>query len=39
MCRLLIGIKDNRKMDALLKFLKSLDYIGVEEVSDKDIIV
>lgn len=33
MHQLLVNIKDDSKMDILLKFLKSLNYISVEEVN------
>lgn len=39
MHQLLVNIKDDSKMDILLKFLKSLNYISVKELSDNDIIV
>jgi hypothetical protein len=39
MHQLLVDIKDDSKMDILLNFLKSLNYINVKELSDSDIIV
>lgn len=39
MHQLLVNIKDDSKMDILLNFLKSLNYISVQELSDNDIIV
>ncbi|MES2139450.1 MAG: hypothetical protein V4511_07055 [Bacteroidota bacterium] len=39
MHQLLVNIKDDSKMDILLNFLKSLNYISVKELSDNDIIV
>lgn len=39
MHQLLVNIKDDSKMDVLLNFLKSLNYISVKELSDSDIIV
>ncbi len=39
MHQLLVDIKDDSKMDILLNFLKSLNYINVKELSDNDIIV
>ena len=37
MQQLLVSVKDDSKMDILLKFLKSLNYISVESVSDDNI--
>ena len=39
MHQLLVDIKDDSKMDILLNFLKSLNYINVKELSNNDIIV
>ena len=39
MHQLLVDIKDDSKIDILLNFLKSLNYITVKEVTDKDIIL
>jgi hypothetical protein len=39
MHQLLIDIKDDSKMDVLLNFLKSLNYVNVKELSNNDIIV
>ena len=39
MHQLLLDIKDDSKMDILLNFLKSLNYVNVKELSDNDIIV
>lgn len=39
MHQLLVNIKDDSKMNVLLKYLKSLNYVSVKELSDKDIIV
>lgn len=39
MHQLLVNIKDDSKMGILLNFLKSLNYISVQELSDNDIIV
>lgn len=39
MHQLLVNIKDDSKTNVLLKFLKSLNYISVKELSDNDIIV
>ncbi len=39
MSQLLLNIKDDSKTQILLKFLKSLNYLSVEKLSDKDIIV
>ncbi len=37
MHQLLVNIKDDSKMDILLNFLKSLNYISVEEIDSKNI--
>jgi hypothetical protein len=37
MHQLLVNIKDDSKMDILLNFLKSLNYISVEEINSKNI--
>lgn len=37
MQQLLVNIKDDSKLDILLNFLKSLNYISVEKVDGKDI--
>ncbi len=39
MHQLLVDIKDDSKMNVLLNFLKSLNYINVKELSGNDIIV
>jgi hypothetical protein len=39
MHQLLVDIKDDSKVDVLLNFLKSLNYINVKELSGNDIIV
>ena len=39
MHQLLVDIKDDSKLDVLLNFLKSLNYISVKELSDNDVIV
>jgi hypothetical protein len=39
MHQLLVDIKDDSKLDILLNFLKSLNYISVKELSDNDVIV
>lgn len=39
MHQLLVNIKDDSKTNILLNFLKSLNYISVEELSDTDIII
>jgi hypothetical protein len=39
MNQLLVSIKDDSKMDVLLNFLKSLNYVSVEKVDEKDIVL
>ena len=39
MSQLLLNIKDDSKTKILLQFLKSLNYLSVEKLSDNDIIV
>jgi hypothetical protein len=39
MQQLLVNIKDESKMDVLLNFLKSLNYINVEKLADTDIVI
>lgn len=39
MSQILLNIKDNSKTKILLQFLKSLNYLSVEKLSDDDIIV
>jgi hypothetical protein len=39
MSQLLLNIKDDSKTKVLLQFLKSLNYLSVEKLSDNDIIV
>lgn len=39
MNRLLVNIKDDSKMYVLLNFLKSLNYVSVEKVEEKDIVL
>jgi hypothetical protein len=39
MHQLLVNIKDNSKTDIFISFLKSLDYISVEEVDKKTILL
>lgn len=39
MNQLLVNIKDDSKMDVLLNFLKSLNYVSVEKVGEKDIVL
>lgn len=39
MNQLLVNIKDDSKMDVLLNFLKSLNYVSVEKVEEKDILL
>jgi hypothetical protein len=39
MQQLIVNIKDESKMDVLLNFLKSLNYINVEKLADTDIVI
>ena len=39
MQQLIVNIKDASKMDILLNFLKSLNYISVEKVNDSTILL
>ncbi len=39
MSSFLLNIKDESKMDVLLNFLKSLNYISVEKFGDTDIVL
>jgi len=39
MHQLLVDIKDDSKMDVLLNFLKSLNYVNVKKLTNNDIIV
>ena len=39
MHQLLVNIKDDSKLDVLLNFLKSLNYISVKELSNEDIVI
>jgi hypothetical protein len=39
MQQLLVNIKDNSKMDLLLNFLKSLNYISVEKVDPSTVFL
>ncbi len=39
MSSFLVNIKDESKMEVLLNFLKSLNYISVEKFEDTDIVL
>ncbi|MBW6483705.1 MAG: hypothetical protein K0B10_11685 [Vicingaceae bacterium] len=39
MQQLLVNVKDDSKLDLLLNFLKSLNYISVEKVEKEDILL
>lgn len=39
MQQLLVNIKDDSKLDLLLNFLKSLNYISVEKVNNENVVL